>query len=476
MSAVTLTEQMGAMALIDELRHAQLEVQKHLDLPARRQAVADRIREYYKSKGIAVDDALVDQGVKAYFASRLTYEAPKVGALQGLLARVYTTRAKWGLPAGVALALSISLFLGGNYALQRHQQYLVDRTEALVEAASVGAEHIQSQLKSQKLAIVQLEASLSKSDPISVRRLVERVRMSFPQVDGIDWVTLPKHVTPENREEAEAQVEDSRRQQDEALALLKANDRMISSVPLVREANMRLLRITSQPGYAAAAESTPRIRALASSARTVIDTADQGNSNTSITNTLDRLSVLMNSYQDLEPRRDKLAKLRQQVGAMGLSQADLAQFDPIFSRIQEALTDLDGAFADEMLRKASAVQAYAAKPLTLGVVSRAHEKSMVERNYDPTGGKSWYLLTEATDAAGNVVPVPVISAETGRKTMAKVFGVRVEEATYRLAYKDKKADGRVDDREMGHKPANSFSLNFNSNRAVVGRPDLITEW
>ena len=33
MSGVSLSEQMGAMALIDELRHSQTEIQKHLDLP-----------------------------------------------------------------------------------------------------------------------------------------------------------------------------------------------------------------------------------------------------------------------------------------------------------------------------------------------------------------------------------------------------------------------------------------------------------
>lgn len=476
MSAVTLTEQMGAMALIDELRHAHLEVQKHLDLPARRQAVADRIREYYKSKGIAVDDTLVDQGVKAYFASRLTYEAPKTGALQGLLARIYTTRSKWGMPVGVAVALSVSLFLGGNYALQRHQQHQIDQTESLVLAVGTGVSYIQKQLKSQILTLEQVEASLNQGDPAVARQLVDQVKMTFPKIEEIAWDQLPEQVTAENLDKTAAQVQAALEQQAQATALLKANDHKINTVAFVRQANARLLSIISQPGFATAAEATPRIKSATSTARLAIDNADQTTSNSGITQSLNRLSSLVRDYQNLQLQRDMLEKLRLDVGAMGLSSDDQAQFEPIFSRIQEALTDLDGSFADEMLSKASAVQAYAAKPLTLGVVSRANERSMVERNYDPTGGKSWYLLTEATDAAGNVVSVPVISAETGKKTMTKVFGVRVEESSYRLAYQDKKADGRVDDREMGHKPANSFTFIFNSNRAVVGRPDLITEW
>ncbi|WP_194792478.1 DUF6384 family protein [Pseudomonas sp. UFMG81] len=76
MSNGSLSEQMGAMALVDELRLQQRQVREHLDLPRRRAEVAERIRGYYQRQGIACDDTLIDQGVREFFAHRLVFEAP----------------------------------------------------------------------------------------------------------------------------------------------------------------------------------------------------------------------------------------------------------------------------------------------------------------------------------------------------------------------------------------------------------------
>ena len=76
MSNGTFSEQMGAMALVDELRLQQRQMQEHLDLPRRREEVAERIRGYYQRQGIACDDALIELGVREFFARRLVFEAP----------------------------------------------------------------------------------------------------------------------------------------------------------------------------------------------------------------------------------------------------------------------------------------------------------------------------------------------------------------------------------------------------------------
>lgn len=70
----SLGEQLGAMAIVDELRHKQMVVDEHLDLPKRRAEVAQRIRDYYAAHRLAVDDELIEQGVRAYFAQRLEFE------------------------------------------------------------------------------------------------------------------------------------------------------------------------------------------------------------------------------------------------------------------------------------------------------------------------------------------------------------------------------------------------------------------
>lgn len=92
MSNGSLSEQMGAMALVDELRQQQRQVQEHLDLPRRRAEVAERIRGYYQRQGIACDDKLIEQGVREFFARRLVFEAPTLAWPRRLLAGVFLRR------------------------------------------------------------------------------------------------------------------------------------------------------------------------------------------------------------------------------------------------------------------------------------------------------------------------------------------------------------------------------------------------
>lgn len=105
---ISLSEQLGAMALVDDLRHRDMVVQQHLDLPERRAEVMKRVREYYAARQIEVDEATIEQGVTAYFDRRLTFEAPAVTPMQARLAHLYITRSHW---AGKAVAIAVALSL-----------------------------------------------------------------------------------------------------------------------------------------------------------------------------------------------------------------------------------------------------------------------------------------------------------------------------------------------------------------------------
>ncbi|MDU9389667.1 DUF6384 family protein [Pseudomonas japonica] len=93
MSKGLLSEQMGAMALVDELRHRRMEIEEHLDLPRREAEVAERIRAYYKSQGIDCDDDLVAQGVREFFTHRLVFEGPPMSWRERFLGRLVISTA-----------------------------------------------------------------------------------------------------------------------------------------------------------------------------------------------------------------------------------------------------------------------------------------------------------------------------------------------------------------------------------------------
>ncbi|MCU9529625.1 DUF6384 family protein [Pseudomonas mosselii] len=63
--SIPLSERIGAMGLVDQLRHREMAIQEHLDLPRRRAEVAEGIRTYYQSHGIAFDEATVEAYVNS---------------------------------------------------------------------------------------------------------------------------------------------------------------------------------------------------------------------------------------------------------------------------------------------------------------------------------------------------------------------------------------------------------------------------
>jgi len=472
MSAVTLTEQMGAMALIDELRHAQIEVQKHLDLPVRRQAVAARIREYYQAKGIEFDDSLVDQGVREYFASRLTYEAPKVGLLSGLFARVFITRSQWSKPALLALALSLTTGLGGIYAVHRYDAYQVSKIQEHVESLRHLSAGIIAEVKKQELLADQVEAGLSELPPAASVRFVAMARERMPTVKSQANVTLPAAVSEANREQAAAQTEDAAKSLKQAKEGLEVVQQSLGGAKTIASASKDLANIISSPENQAAL-SLPLIQQAYMAANEALSYADLTRLDQA-KNAVSNLDAVLSTYRSMRPMADDLANLRLGITSMKLPSSDAAQFAPMLAAAEAGISNLDPQQTSASIADAKALMAFAAMPLSLDVVSRANRPSMIERNYDPSGGKTWYLLTEATDKAGNVIPVRIQSSETGKTKLVNVFGVRVTEEQFNAAYDDKKADGHVDDHAMGHKPANSLSLTFE--RAVIGKPDMITEW
>ncbi|QLL14931.1 DUF6384 family protein [Pseudomonas chlororaphis] len=474
MSQVSLTEQMGAMALIDELRHSQAEVQKHLDLPRHRQLVAERIREFYRSRGIEVEDALVEEGVRSFFATRLTYEAQPMGPWSKCLAQAYITRAQWLMPLAVFSIVSLgAIFMARPVAdffagvrLQATQTQ-VDQARAQADARGVQLDRLEKRLSG-----LESEA-LANNVPAAVRLLkpvheaLEKVRLAQP-------VSLPPKVTAQSRAEDAALAVSVTENLKKEAADLQALEPQLNTVAQLLAADTKLKTQVTAGSFAVLGTTYPALAAAATKARSALDQADtQGLP--AVQSALGQLDALVTQTSVVSPYLTQLQEARGNLRKMGLSKVDAEQFQPLFAKVDQAVKDMNTAAAEHGLQEIERLRTVAATPLTLEVVSRTGEKSMIERNYDPTGGKTWYLLTEASDASGNVVPVPITSIESGERRYASIFGVRVSQATYQAAKNDKLLDGHVDDRLMGKKAANSLTFTFVKG-PVKTKPDYILEW
>ncbi|MQA52913.1 DUF6384 family protein [Pseudomonas piscis] len=474
MSSISLTEQMGAMALIDELRYSQAEVQKHLDLPRHRLLVAERIREYYRSRGIEVEDALVEEGVRNFFANRLTYAAQPIGAWAKGLARIYIARARWLMPVAMLLVCFTGAAFMARPAVNflselwlRSTQDQLDQARAQVDARGVQLDRLQkrlSSLESQAL-IAHLEAAIRLLEP--VREILEKARLAQP-------ISLPTKASSARRTEDAALAASLAKELQQQVLELKALEPRLDAVAQLLAADTKLKARVTGASFAALGTTYPALAAAATKARAMVNQADiQGLP--AVQAALERLDGLLAQAIAISPYLAQLQDARDNLYKMRLSKADSEKFQPLLARVDQATKDMDAAGAERWLQEIERLRAVAAMPLTLEVVSRVGEKSMVERNYDPTGGKSWYLLTEAIDVSGNVVEVPITSIESGERRYTAIFGVRVSHATYQAAKQDKLQDGHVDDRLMGRKAANSLTFTFVKG-PVKSKPDYILEW
>jgi len=107
------------------------------------------------------------------------------------------------------------------------------------------------------------------------------------------------------------------------------------------------------------------------------------------------------------------------------------------------------------------------------IVSRPGEYSAVWRipEVNP-GARNFYLVVEAIDERGEVVPRRITSEEDGSVRVVRRWGLRVDEATYEAVAADKTDDGIIQDNLVGTKKSGRLGIDY----AVPTTGATISEW
>ncbi|WP_426428241.1 DUF6384 family protein [Pseudomonas palmensis] len=478
MSSVPLSEQLGAMAVVDQLRHQQMQVQEHLNLPQRRAEVAERIRTYYQAQGIAYDDALIEQGVRAFFARRLAFEAPEQTALQRLTTRLLLNRRKLMR----ILQLIVVALLAVQCTRVVNDTAKSSKVQDNVRTAEYRSSDLSADLAQHQSRLDALQQAVAQQPEPAATRLLGPLAERLTQVQTLlthrPW---PQLIDSDNRDSVQQDLDTYERNTQSARAQLRQADKGLNDVQAIIDARNRLQAVLHNPAFTAGAK---RFGVMAQQARV----ADQaiGNADTQGIEVVDRevgeLESQLDRIQQVQPLIRRLDEIEQQLPALRLPPNDLRVVRAQAAQVDKAIDALQARQASDHLSTLDSLLVFARQALELRVVDRYGVKSGVERCYDQAlcnqggdslQGKSWYLVVEAVDAAGNPISVPVTSSETGESRWASYFGVRVSQAEYLKVKEDKLSDGHIDDLAMGSKPANMLSLKFNQR---VAKPDMILDW
>ncbi|MBV6287240.1 DUF6384 family protein [Pseudomonas aegrilactucae] len=478
MSTVPLSEQLGAMAVVDQLRHQQMQVQEHLNLPQRRAEVASRIRSYYQSHGIAYDDALIEQGVRDFFARRLSFEAPPQSSVARLTSTLLLNRKK-----GVRILQVVAIALIAVQCTRVVSDTAKTSTvQDNVRGYGYSAQRASTALDEQQSRLATLQESVAAFPEPAASRLLNNAAGLLAQArELLAHPPFPQLIDSDNRDSVQQAVDTYDKHRKSADVVLGHGQQALTDAEGVLDARKRLRTVMQDPAYSEGVKRYPVLAQQAEVADQAINTADTKGialAKREVT----ELEYQLERIQQVQPLIRQLAEMDQRIRAMRLPPADLRVVNAQSAQISSALQKLDVSQAERNLSSLDSMLDFAEQPLELRVVDRSGVKSGVERCYDDAlcgqggdsaQGKSWYLVVEAVDAAGNAISAPVTSSETGESRWASYFGVRVSQAEYLKIKEDKLSDGHIDDRDMGSKPANTLSLQFNKR---VAKPDMILNW
>lgn len=157
------------------------------------------------------------------------------------------------------------------------------------------------------------------------------------------------------------------------------------------------------------------------------------------------------------------------------SQSDVAtrQADELLESARREIRESDYAAASDVHDELEALGRELELAYEIRIVSRPGEYSGVWRVPDLNpDARNHYLIVEAVDARGNVLPRRVRNEEDGRVYTVRQWGVRVAQATFDAVAADKQDDGIVQDYVFGRKTAGRLEPEY----VMPTTGTTITEW
>ena len=156
-----------------------------------------------------------------------------------------------------------------------------------------------------------------------------------------------------------------------------------------------------------------------------------------------------------------------------------ARIEAIGAQAERALAGGDVVAASGLIDSLEEIETRLELAYDLVVVDRAGEQTGVTRDYRDPGAPpglaatKYYVLVDALGVDGRPVSIPVTSSETDTTRDVSTFGVEVTRSLFDSVRTDKLADGDVDARDLGGKPAGRLDAEFAREGVLSGR---ITEW
>ena len=456
MSEIKLSEQLGAMAIIDELYQKQQLLLEHLDRNVLRDKLKENIKNYYQTKGQFIDDSLIEKGINLWFDKRLRFNVPKRNWFMHFLALCYIKRnILYSIIFIILSALALINFAEITFAKKIKNN--IDSTY--------------NHILSTKSTLDDLNKKFLEIDkyPINFSQVpIKKLKNSI--IDLLNQNIIPSII------KSGTDISSIAQKDEDILKYLKETDEsintklseitsLITQLQELLEKDKKLTKLTQNQVFTDVSKKYPILQNAVDS---ILDNLNQGQTDIDI----NRIETLYSSIERAEFLEKKIESDNKQLLELNVPKSDM---DPIIALQTSLLADLkDLNF--ENVENYQTMMAYYIKlaqtNLTLTIVDHPDHKSGVERTHENTNGKSWYLIVQALTPTGKPTSIWVKSIETGESKLVEMFGQQVTLKAFNDIKEDKINDGHIDNNKLCTKPKGRLIFNC-PNSVKSGR---ISEW
>ncbi len=474
---VTLDRVMLAMDVVDTLRHQQALVDAELDDDRREAEFVARVQAIYRSQGIDVDEAVVQEGVRALREDRFTHKPP-IRTLQVRLAEVYVERGKWARRTALATLIVAVVWAAIVVPGRIHRQGLIDtfaqRVERLAataetrarEATELQADWDRAHNEEDSAAIARLLVDAADALARGRDRAAEVAQALAPRPDAATY--------PDGRTAWDERLAAFAGKLDGATADLGAARGLLGAVRQLRSLSARVqVALQRLAGIEPSARERAQLDTLQRDVRAALDGGDAR----AAAAALGRLDQFVD---DLLAARQRHADIRAQFAATATALAGVdvepaaaAELAALRTTAEQAMAADDWERAGQQVARLRALVALLDQSYELRIVSRPGDTSGVWRyDVDDRRRRNHYVIVEAIGPDGRALSLPVTSEEDQTTRTVRRFGIRVAESVFERVKADKLDNGIIDDAVFGKKRRGARDPEYRF--PVAG--GRITEW
>jgi hypothetical protein len=406
------------------------------------QEIRTKVMQYFSQNGIEITEKAVDDAVNAYLFKRFDYKESKVVGTQDFISKI------------LFFCLAAKL---------KQRQIIIALTAILVAvimiiAGSVISSNYAHKQNEEAFAMIQTD-STNFIKRINDMRVYEG-GLFITLSDKLDDLT---HRVKSVNELSRPDLEDSK-------VFYNTNYRplgeKISSVEKTVESFKRYQTVINGSDYKKLQDNLSVIevndKAL-SDIRTF--STDSNNSVNSLAKTIDKVLVSYQLVSQFDSIKARYSVMLQDTAAKEYTESALAT-------IKTYAEAGDKPSMENALVKLNDYYTLFKTPAKMEIYVGNDNKSGVERTFDSSGNKKWYLIAQVKGYDNRVMSYPVLDQESGKVVNAKIFGIEVPRSIYQQVGSEKKSTGMIKQRIVATKDANTMQFN---NKISVNN-GFITNW